>query len=987
MFGISCFDSQGNSINHLTQWDLNQTLYIYDWNYDENPIFHFCNKNSDKAFVVTGEVNSGVVSVNVPNALLEESCPVIAYIFLYSDADNDGEFSGKTMHTIKIPVKARTKPDDYEYEDNYDKLTVSYLNERISNMIKNLSTDTEATDISVELQDIRVGFDGTVYDTAGEAVRQQVGIIPNRAALRGNKIEFFRCVDDTSAFLFDLDVTTLLESGLSLENLQLAVERTNSAAILYMSDGEVEKSIEIPFEVDSVLSMSSTNPVQNRVITEQMNYIIEELENIKENGIGGGEGVVVRLLNQNGTGTLVGSYGNAISLMFTFTSTDNDIPTGNANCKITVNGVQKVNMSIPQGLTSIDVAPYLNIGNSNVIVTCTDIYGKSRSLSYDITVVKLSIESTFNASVTYENDILFKYTPYGSVEKTIHFVVDGKEIGTVITSLTGKQMTRTIPKMNHGVHRLEVYSTATLNETHLESTKLTYDIMCIETGDTTPMIASAYINDTVMQGEQVSIPFIVYDPARLSSDIILTIFTKENGIDVVYESRNITVGRAQELWNTRRYPLGEAYFKIQLANSAISKTHKINVVKSNIDIKHESNDLELMLSSEGRSNNETHPDKWEYGSIDTTFENMNWSSVGWLLDDNGDTCLRLNGDAQATINFQPFAEDLRTYGKTIELEFVIRDVNNRQAIPISCMSGNIGFEVKADTAYLKSEQSEVFCNYKEEEKVHLAFVIESKDEYRMLSVYLNGVMSDAIQYPASDNFQQTNPVSISIGSPYCGVDLYMVRSYTTALTDSTLTTNFIADISDIVKKTETYEDNDIYDEFGNISFSKAKEKNSVMIIVGDLPTYKGDKKTCKIIYNDVEDSNLNFEESLVSIDVQGTSSQFYVRKNWKLKTPNEHYIDIDQLPGKVICIKVDYAEATGTHNTHNAVFVEKLYSEKIPPQEINPKVRTTIYGKPILLFHQAYEGAEPTFYGKMTAVVKLSLIYGENPGMDNAFEG
>lgn len=70
------------------------------------------------------------------------------------------------------------------------------------------------------------------------------------------------------------------------------------------------------------------------------------------------------------------------------------------------------------------------------------------------------------------------------------------------------------------------------------------------------------------------------------------------------------------------------------------------------------------------------------------------------------------------------------------------------------------------------------------------------------------------------------------------------------------------------------------------------------------------------------------------------------------------------MPGKVICIKVDYAEATGTHNTQNAVLVERLYSEKVPPQETNPKVRTTIYGKPILLFHQAKEGDTPTFYGK-----------------------
>lgn len=852
-----------------------------------------------------------------------------------------------------------------------------------------LSLKEGSTTGDAELQDMRIGFDGTVYDSAGEAVRDQVRGVPNYGVISDNYIKFYKVSDsdESDIFLFQVDVTQLLESGLSLENLVLTADNENNSIILYMDDGKIEKSVELPIVVDDVLSLSSINPIQNRVVTEQINYVIEEIENIKENGIGGGEGVTIRLTNQNGTSTLVGSYGSAISLMFTFTSTDDDVPTGNANCKITVNGIQKVNMSIPQGLTSIDIAPYLNVGNNSVVVTCTDIYGKSRSLAYDVTVIQLRIESTFNATITYGSDILYKYKPYGSVEKTIHFVVDGVEIGTVITSLSGKDMSRTIPKMSHGAHKLEVYSTATLNEVDLISPKLVYDIICTEDDDTTPIIASAYEVDTLSQGEQVSIPYIVYDPTKLACDITLTIYTKDSGNEIVYSTQNITVDRSQQYWNTRKYPIGEeVYFRISYGNIN-PKIHKLEIAESKIKIEVENHELEVHLSSEGRSNNETNPNQWVSGNITTTFNNMNWNSVGWVTDEHGDTCLRLNGDASAEIQFQPFADDLRVYGKTLELVFAIRDVNNRDAVPISCMSNGIGFEVKADTARLKSEQSEVFCNYKEEERVHLAFVVESKDEYRMLTVYLNGVMSDAIQYPEGDNFQQLNPVNISIGSPYCSVDLYTVRSYSTALSDTTLTTNYIADINDIVRKTEAFEDNDIYDEFGAISFSKAKEKNSVMIIVGDLPTYKGDKKTCKVIYYDVEDSNLSYEESGVGIDVQGTSSQFFVRKNWKLKYANEHYIDIDQMPGKVICIKVDYAEATGTHNTQNAVFVEKLYSEKVPPQIANPKVRTTIYGKPILLFHQEKEGMEPVFYGKAIAVVKLFLINGGNLGKDNAQEG
>lgn len=679
-------------------------------------------------------------------------------------------------------------------------------------------------------------------------------------------------------------------------------------------------------------------------------------------GNGTGTGTEVRLTNQNGTTALVGSYGSAITLMFTFTSLDNDLETGNGTCKILVNGVTKYTTSIPQGLNAIDVSPYLSVGSNTVKVTCTDAYGIPKSLVYEVTVVRLTIESTFNAAVAYNGDITFKYTPYGSVEKTVHFLIDGSNAGTVTTSLTGKQLTKTLSKMSHGVHRLEVYSVATVNETEIKSPSLIYDIICIEDGDQTPIIASVYETKSVEQGAMVSIPYIVYDPLKLACDVTLTIYTMESGSEVVYNTQTITVDRSQQTWNMRKYPVGTVYFRI--AYGDINKTHTVTVTESSIKVEPEANDMELQLSSEGRSNNESNPGKWTYGDVSTEFTAMNWSSTGWVNDENGDACLRLNGDARAEISFQPFASDLRTYGKTIELEFAIRDVHNRSAVPISCMSGGIGFEVKPDTTYLKSEQSEVFCNYKDDERVKVTFVIESKDEYRLLSIYLNGVRSDAVQYPTTDNFQQTTPVNISIGSSDCGIDIYNIRSYSTALTSEGVKNNFIADITDVVRKTEAYEDNDVYDDFGEVSYSKAREKNSVMVIIGDLPASKGDKKKVRIEYYDVEDGNLSFSEDDVTIDIQGTSSQFYARKNWKLKFAEEHYIDFDQLPAKVICIKVDYAEATGTHNTQNANFVERLYSEKTPAQLVDPKCRTTIYGKPILLFHQEDPTSDPVFYGR-----------------------
>jgi hypothetical protein len=110
-------------------------------------------------------------------------------------------------------------------------------------------------------------------------------------------------------------------------------------------------------------------------------------------------------------------------------------------------------------------------------------------------------------------------------------------------------------------------------------------------------------------------------------------------------------------------------------------------------------------------------------------------------------------------------------------------------------------------------------------------------------------------------------------SVYC-FDSFCYYYYRISFTLFQTFNNGIADITDIVRKTEAYEDNDIYDDFGEVDYLKAREKNSVMVIVGNLPANKGDKKKVRVEYYDVEDSNLNFSEDDVTIDVQGTSSQW-----------------------------------------------------------------------------------------------------------------
>ena len=118
MIEIDCFDSYGDSIDCFTQWDFNQELYIKDWQYDYMPIFHFTNTKSDVALVLKGSIEpDGRAKTNVPNVLLQESYPIIVYVYY------EEENSGKTIRFSKIPVRKRPKPHDYEYTEN-----VEYIN-------------------------------------------------------------------------------------------------------------------------------------------------------------------------------------------------------------------------------------------------------------------------------------------------------------------------------------------------------------------------------------------------------------------------------------------------------------------------------------------------------------------------------------------------------------------------------------------------------------------------------------------------------------------------------------------------------------------------------------------------------------------------------------------------------------------------------------------------------------------------------------------
>ena len=739
-------------------------------------------------------------------------------------------------------------------------------------------------------------------------------------------------------------------------------------------DGEVTAE-----QLEAKLAMKGDNLFfdenENLLYLTSNGEIISDGIAVSTGGGGGGatNNAVLTLTNTSGWMFKTIAEGAGCDISFDWSSIENGMATGNGVLKISVGGTVKHTEQITQGSHTKNIGNLLKAGANAVKVNVTDVYGNSRTLSFSLNVVALKLESSFDASIAYTGSISYPYTPTASVLKTMYFKMDGKEIGTATVTASGRQQTFTIPAQSHGSHSFEAYFTAEIDGETVESNHLHYAIICTEAGNYTPIIAVDWREKTVEQYDMLAIPYIVYDPNSLTANVVLS--SSESS-----ETTPLSVDRTKQTWNYRVENAGEVTLTLSCTGTDPNGTPLTSVVtialtatETKMDVEAETNDLSLHLTSYGRSNNEANPAEWKYGNVAASLTGFNFTSDGWLEDEDGITVLRVGGDARVQIPMQLFAQDFRTTGKTIEIEFASRSVLDYDAILATCWAGERGFQITAQQAMLKSEQSEVTTRYKEDDHLRLSFVIEKRSEHRLILAYINGIISGMLQYPNDDDFSQSSPVSISLGSNDCTIDIYNIRVYDNDLNRFQMLDNWIADTQNLGEKKDRYDRNQIFDDYGQILPNTLRKNQCYMILdCPVLPTYKGDKKTCSGEYVDPVNPERSFIFEGAEIDVQGTSSQYYYVKNFKIKfkggfqqngkTNLTYAMNDNAVPTNEFTFKADVASSEGANNVVLAEMYNDLCPVKTPAQERDPKVRQTIEGHPIVMFHDDGTGAK--FIGK-----------------------
>lgn len=794
-----------------------------------------------------------------------------------------------------------------------DSATAANQNQ-IANLVSNF-TDSTTTYDNAEVVDARTGYDGTIHTSLGEAVR---GVGYDLQDL-SKKLANFVDADAVDGLFYENNMLYLTANGVIVSD---GVEVIGGG-------GGGGNTGTYTITLSNLLESRVINVVEGKKVVLQYNYL-----SVDDDGIDDGPGI--------------GS--------------------------LTINNLKKLSSAISQGTNTLDITPYLSSGENTVRIQVENSEGAKKTLIYTVNVIVLSLTTTFNELDLYPGAIGFPYTVSGQGDKTVYFYLDDVLIDTETVSSSGRSRIYSLSTPTEGPHILRVYAEVTTDAGTVRSNELQIGLLCYSSTTTQPYVLINYVDVEVRQGDTLTIPYLVYDPYSENPAVTLTIY-KEDG--TVYKSSTITVDQTPKNWITQDYPVGNVVFKI--ASGSAEQSTKIHVSASTFDREIIMDSRVMEFSAQGRTNAEANPGQWSYGDIKATFSGFGWASAdGWLEDESGQTALRFLPDDTMSIPFMPFSSDFRQLGYTIEVELSTHNVQDYDTVAISVMSGGRGFYVKSQSAELRSEQSSVSIQFKEDTRVRITFVVEPRNLNRFVYIYINGVMCGVSQYPENDDFSQVSPVGITIGAETCGLDLYVMRFYNKGLTRLEQLNNFICDRPTLAARIEADSRNDVLNESEEVDIAHLPLTIPYLIMeCEELPQYKGDKKSNKsVVYVDPIHPERSYTAEKVQFNVQGTSSQGYPVKNYKIafkggitytasgETAKGWPIRVGSLPAKTLCVKADFASSESANNTCLVEYYDTLCPYKDEPQKLDARVQQGIRGNPIVIFWHNTVTGEVSFVGK-----------------------
>lgn len=686
---------------------------------------------------------------------------------------------------------------------------------------------------------------------------------------------------------------------------------------------------------------------------------------------------------------------------------------------------------------------------TNIRIVCSngreDDKASADALSFSITTVPISIVCNFDQTATYTGNFGLQYTCIGyDLNKTVRCFIDDKEYRSVnVGKSHNKSLSMQVEMTDnyeYGAHNLKLWFEL---DDGAKSNILEF-IVLYNNGDSTATIIGATLSDyTIENGEQVQLNYVCFTPGQEKTDELNIRVYDDDGTEYFTANEIDVPNNVMQTPKISNYPdKGKAYIEISSGSTVTVLEFEVTDVTSDYDLTSITTGLVYSYKPIGYTNNSTGKEQYVYKFEDavgnecnvyTRMTGFNWVTDGYL----GGDALTLTGSARMNIDLPILStwyenadgDDVMldsqqgakvvTKGRTMEFEFELSDVTNQNTPVFTCMNEDgVGFVITPQVCYLLADgqqavmdstgfienEDAIPCAYiKDEKRIRVSFVIEpwaktaSNDFISHANIYINGEYANSFLYDEKDKYD-SNAI-ITIGSKDCVTKLYDVRLYNIGLDRTQVLQNHKNSSVDIRERIAENEYNDVLDNSKSISYVKARLKYPCLLFIGRLSNTKADTQYVGVVLTKpdghggykTEFSLLDRDDTkfIPSIKVQGTSSQKFMRKNFKVKLEKNKY-EVDEqgnpvldedghkiitgtekvkyalkgkdssgnnlsVPESTLCFKMDYM-STDHANTFNANIADTLFedrAETFAGMKNANILQNTIWGFRCLLFNMS----------------------------------
>lgn len=747
----------------------------------------------------------------------------------------------------------------------------------------------------------------------------------------------------------------------------------------------------------------------------------------------------IELLTPMYNAVQAGSTGNRVEFSFDTQNKQGQSMGEDVLCTYTIRrGTYKQTVTeqyAPGKVVSFLLDDYLNEGTNHVTVAIQGVNTlAATSLTLTYRVVNLSISCETDVARVYDLsegaqtlEAVVNVSGYGT--KVVEYYLDGellpasKEDDEVVE--LSSRRTRYIPltDLQQGTHSLQVRARTNVEGEDFFSDTLYREFM-VYTGagsdtlfaiETTIPAKEGIARERRLYGLTQYVPyrlrFASYTPTPAQS-VTMTV-ALDGTVCSTLVSANGIANEAVIL------PKADGAHTLRLSDGTVTHEVLCDVQSTSMNIGEISNGLRLSFDATGRTNHDEHPEVYETGGQPATLEGFEWNErSGW----DGNALLLAEGNS--------LGGDVTVKGLTLEMEFASTGVRDDGAVLLDLTDdAGTGLLVTASRVSLTSKAGvRVETPYKDGENNRIAVVVHRRTGESLqglVMIYVNGVPERAAAYLPGDSFRCEKALRIA-GTAAAGMRLRSIRLYDAPLSSDQLLNNYILYRESVEEMNAVYERNDIYEE-GTTDFSPERMAGRlpVMVITGDIPllentTDKNLQTVVDIEYRNLQDPSRSFTLKRAALRPQGTSSMGYPKKNFRFYTRRRDDTVLLDADGKVVkdrlyafkrgaqpvdcwCLKADYAESSGTHNTGVARLWNKVMYDAVVDGEYRLRtqaqqaavkagyeydVRTTVDGFPIALFYRMSENDPLIFIGKYNFNNDKSTesVFGFEgiPGFDNS---